>query len=64
VVAPDAALADALSTAFFVLGVENSLKCCDNLPSPVGAIFFPLPGPGQSLEPILHNIPSERWFVS
>jgi thiamine biosynthesis lipoprotein len=64
VIAPDAALADALSTAFFVLGVEKSLKCCDNIPSRVGAIFFPLPSQGQSLEPILHNVPSERWFAT
>lgn len=64
VIAPDAALADALSTAFFILGVEKSLKCCDNISSRVGAIFFPLPSQGQSLEPILHNVPSERWFAS
>lgn len=64
VIAPDAAMADALSTAFFVLGVEKSLKCCDNLPSSVGAIFFPLPKQGQSLEPILHNVPGDTWFAA
>lgn len=64
VIAPDAALADALSTAFFVLGVEKSLKCCDNLPDSVGAIFFPLPKQGQSLEPILHNVPGDTWFAA
>ncbi len=62
VIAPDAAMADALSTAFFVLGVEKSLKCCDNLPASVGAIFFPLPRQGQMLEPVLHNVPGEKWF--
>ena len=61
VIAPDAALADALSTAFFVLGVENALRCCDNFPS-VGAVFFPPPTQGCSLYPILHNIPAERVF--
>ena len=61
VIAPDAALADALSTAFFVLGVENALKCCDNFPS-VGAILFPPPKQGRNLEPIFHNVPSDRLF--
>ena len=61
VIAPDAALADALSTAFFVLGVENALKCCDNFPL-VGAIFFPPPKQGRNLEPIFHNVPAERVF--
>ena len=64
VIAPDAALADALSTAFFVLGVEKSLACCDNLPESVGAIFFPLPKQGQVLEPILHNVSAESWFAT
>ena len=62
VIAPDAALADALSTAFFVLGVENALRCCDNFAS-VGAIFFPPPKQGRSLDPILHNVPKDRLFV-
>ncbi len=61
VIAPDAALADALSTAFFVLGVENARKCCDNFPM-VGAIFFPPPKQGRNLEPIFHNVPAERCF--
>ena len=61
VIAPDAALADALSTAFFVLGVENALKCCDNFPR-VGVIFFPPPRQGRSLEPVFHNVPRERVF--
>ncbi|MBC8117235.1 MAG: FAD:protein FMN transferase [Candidatus Saccharimonas sp.] len=63
VIAPDAALADALSTAFFVLGVENALACCDNFPL-VGAVFFPPPKQGQLLEPILHNVPEDRLFVA
>lgn len=63
VIAPDAALADALSTAFFVLGVENALRCCDNFAS-VGAIFFPPPRQGRSLDPILHNVPADRVFIA
>ncbi|MBM4076185.1 MAG: FAD:protein FMN transferase, partial [Planctomycetes bacterium] len=58
VIAPDAAMADALSTAFFVIGVENALKCCDNLPQ-VGAIFFEPPHQGQTLKPKIHNVPKE-----
>lgn len=61
VIAPDAALADALSTAFFVLGVEKALKCCDNFPM-VGAIFFPPPKQGRNLEPLFHNVSLERVF--
>ena len=63
VIVPDAALADALSTAFFVLGVEKSLECCDNLPASAGD-FFPLPRQGQTLEPILHNVPENQWFTT
>ena len=62
VIATDSALADALSTAFFVLGVEKSLAYCDNLGNSVGAIFFPIPKQGQLLEPILHNVTSANWF--
>jgi thiamine biosynthesis lipoprotein len=61
VIAPDAALADALSTAFFVLGVEKALACCDNFPL-VGAIFFPPPKQGRNLEPLFHNVSPERVF--
>lgn len=62
VIAPDSALADALSTAFFVLGVEKSLAYCDNLSGSVGAIFFPIPKQGQSLQPVLHNVAPSKWF--
>ncbi len=63
VIAPDAALADALSTAFFVLGVENALRCCDNFPL-VGAVFFPPPKQGQMLEPLIHNVPDDQLFLA
>lgn len=63
VIAPDAALADAMSTAFFVLGVENALRCCDNFPE-VGAILFPLPADGRTVQPILHNVHESRVFWS
>ncbi|MFO0916978.1 MAG: FAD:protein FMN transferase [Planctomycetaceae bacterium] len=63
VIAPDAALSDALSTAFFVLGVEKALECCDNFPE-VGVILFPLPSDGRTLEPLLHRVPAERVFAA
>ncbi len=63
VIAPDAALSDALATAFFVLGVEKALECCDNFPE-VGAILFPLPADGRTLKPILHRVPAERVFLA
>jgi thiamine biosynthesis lipoprotein len=61
VIAQEAALADALSTAFFVLGVENALRCCDNFPT-VGAILFPVPEDGRTVAPRLHNVPAESVF--
>jgi thiamine biosynthesis lipoprotein len=62
VIAPDAALSDALATAFFVLGVEKALECCDNFPE-VGVILFPLPKDGRTLAPIIHGVPAERVFA-
>lgn len=61
VIAPDAALSDALATAFFVLGVEKALECCDNFPK-VGVILFPLPKDGRTLDPILYRVPADRVF--
>ncbi len=61
VVAPTAALADALSTAFFVGGVEKSLAYCDNHPE-VGALFVLLPGRGRSLEVLLCGIAKGTLF--
>lgn len=61
VIAPDAALSDALSTAFFVLGVEKALACCDNFPE-AGVILFPPPQDGRTLEPIFHRVPADRVF--
>ena len=61
VTAPTAALADALSTAFFVGGVENSLRYCDNHPE-IGAIFVRPPRRGRTLELLLCGIPEEVLF--
>ena len=47
-IAPSAAEADALSTAFFNLGVEKVARYCDNHPE-VAAVVIPLPGGGGNL---------------
>lgn len=61
VFADSAAVADALSTAFFVLGVENARKCCDNLPD-VGAILIPFPERGKRVTPTIIGVPEEKVF--
>jgi FAD:protein FMN transferase len=61
VTAPTAAAADALSTAFFVGGVENSLRYCDNHPE-IGALFVRPPRRGRTLEVLLCGIPEEVLF--
>ena len=58
VLAPSAALADALSTAFFVMGVEKVRLCCENWPE-VGAILLPFPDKGNKVHPTVVNIPEE-----
>lgn len=61
VLAPTAAMADAVSTAIFVLGVENARSCCDNLEA-VGVILMPQPSQGRLLQPILIGIPDDTVF--
>ena len=62
VVAPTAEEADALSTAFFVLGVEKALLLCHNQPL-IGVVFIPPPRQGRRLELLVHGIPRDRLFV-
>lgn len=61
VVARSAAVADALSTAFFVGGVEIARQCCDNL-SNVGAVLIPKPERGRRVRPIVIGIPDDQLF--
>ncbi|GAB4143690.1 MAG: FAD:protein FMN transferase [Planctomycetaceae bacterium] len=61
VTAPTAAEADALSTAFFVMGLENARKYCDNRKE-IGAILIPMPSHGRNLSPIVCNIREEDFF--
>ena len=63
VVAPTAALADALSTAFFVSGVENAREYCDNAPD-VGALLIPPPERGRKLDIVNCGIPEEMLFFT
>ena len=59
ILAPTAAEADALSTAFFVGGVEFARSYCDNRPQ-VSAILIPFPETGKRIEPVLVNMPADR----
>jgi thiamine biosynthesis lipoprotein len=61
VLAPTAAEADALSTAFFVGGVEIAERYCHNHRS-VSALLIPPPVGGQRLEPVNLGIPPEQLF--
>ena len=63
VLAPTAAEADALSTAFFVMGVESSQQYCDNREG-VGAILIPPPRQGRTLEPNVCGISAEVLFFT
>ena len=56
VIAPDAAGAEALSTAFFVLGVEKAREYCHNHKE-VAALLIPAPASGNRLEPVNCGIP-------
>ncbi|WP_166820587.1 FAD:protein FMN transferase [Thalassoroseus pseudoceratinae] len=63
VLAPTAAEADALSTAFFVLGLEKTQAYCDNRPD-VGAWLIPSPRRGRALRPVRCNLPDELLFLN
>lgn len=54
--APTAARAEALSTAFFVLGVEKARAYCHNHEE-VSAVLVPAPREGETLGPIVCGIP-------
>lgn len=62
VIAPTAAVADALSTAFYVIGIEKALIYCDNHPE-VGTILIPAPTQGRKLSPVIRGIPQELLFL-
>ena len=63
VLAPTASEADALSTAFFVIGVENALQHCDN-PDGVSVLLIPPPRRGRTLEPVVCGMPDGVLFFT
>lgn len=62
VLAATATEADALSTAFYVMGLEKALEYCDNHPS-IGALLIP-PPQDRRLEPVIRNIAEDALFVA
>jgi thiamine biosynthesis lipoprotein len=63
VLSRSAAEADALSTAFYVMGLEKAVAWCHNRPE-IGAILVPPPQHGRELAPVLCNIPPEILFIA
>ncbi len=63
VLAPSAAIADGLSTAFFVLGLEKSVEYCNNNKE-IGLLMVPPPEKGRQLKPIVVGIPEEKLFIT
>ncbi len=59
VLADSAAVADALSTAFFVLGIEKARQCCENLEN-IGVILVPFPEHGRRVQPVVIGISGDR----
>jgi thiamine biosynthesis lipoprotein len=60
VIAPTAAEADALSTAFYVLGVERTLEYCEGRPE-IGVILLYPSASGSTIELACANLDDERW---
>ena len=61
VTAPTATEADALSTAFYVMGLEPAAEYCRQHPE-IGAILVPPLPQGRTLTPLILNIPEEDLF--
>ena len=61
VFAASAAVADALSTAFFAIGAEKAVECCRQMPE-IGCILTPMPERGTLLHPLVFGIPADRIF--
>ena len=62
VLAPTAAEADALSTAFFVLGLENTREYCDTHRN-VTVLFSPPPKTGKRLTVHAFNLPPQTLHL-
>jgi thiamine biosynthesis lipoprotein len=57
VLAPTAAEADALATAFFILGVDGARAYCERRPE-VGAVLLPA---GDEAQPVVLNLAPASW---
>jgi len=62
VLAPTGAQAEALSTAFYAMGLDKARQYCDDHRD-VGAILVPSPSQGRQLQPIVCNIPADQIFL-
>ena len=60
-IAPSAAQADALSTAFYVMGAERTREYCLQH-SEIGAIVVPLPTSDRRVEPLVYGIDVQRIY--
>ena len=60
-IAPTAALADALSTAFYVMGLDEIRRYCDSHPE-VGAIVIPFPAADRRVAPLVIGFDIQRLF--
>jgi len=58
--APNAATADALATAFYVLGPEKALAYCDTRPE-IGAIVITQASKAGAIDIHMNNIPDDQW---
>lgn len=61
VFAPSGAVADALSTAFFVMGVEKAVASCENWPE-ISAILIPFPDHGRKVRPTIVGMSRDLIF--
>ncbi len=61
VLAPTATVAEALSTAFYAMGLDKAKAYCHHH-SEIGAIFVPPPQRGRTLTPTACNIPPDQLF--
>lgn len=61
VITPTASQAEALSTAFYAMGLDKARRYCDDHPE-VGAILVPVPAQGRHLEPVVCNLPADQLF--
>ena len=60
VLCADAATADALSTAFYVMGVEKSEEYCQRHPD-ISALLMLATGSAQQVEVVAINMPEDAW---